>query len=111
MRSTLLLLSFLPVASSARRDDRLVEYRTFQVAPDTIRVVAGTTVRWVNRDQIEHTVTGGSPESPIAGWNAALPAVSATTSRTFSRAGTFTYYCDRHRFMRGAVVVTSNPKE
>ncbi len=111
MRLLWSLLCVIPLASSARRDDVPVEYRTFQVSPDTIRVSAGGTVRWTNRDQIEHTVTGGSPEQRIAAWHSVLGTAGSTASRTFTHAGTFSYFCDRHRFMRGTVVVTPNPQE
>ncbi|MCC6318003.1 MAG: hypothetical protein IT361_09960 [Gemmatimonadaceae bacterium] len=89
-----------------RTREPVVEYRTFQVVPDTLRVPVGTTVRWVNRDQIEHTVTGGTPEAPVAGWNIVLAAMDRVGTRTFARAGRYDYFCDRHRFMKGTVIVT-----
>jgi plastocyanin len=85
-----------------------VELVTFQFSPDTARVAAGDLVRWTNRDQIAHTVTGGTPDRPAADWSAVLAAVGSTTSRRFDQAGTYSYFCDRHQFMRGAVIVTPN---
>lgn len=102
----LLLLSLPPFGRLASHNEATVEYRTFQVAPDTVRVPVGTSVKWVNRDQIEHTVTGGTPEARAKGWNNVLGAMGASATRTFERAGTYQYFCDRHQFMKGTVIVT-----
>ncbi len=106
MRSLLLLPLALLGAARSRSPEVVVEFKTFQVAPDTLRVPVGATVRWVNRDQIEHTVTGGTPERRVPGWDAVLTTQGKSTTRTFDRAGTWGYFCDRHQFMRGTVIVT-----
>ncbi|HEY7567629.1 MAG TPA: plastocyanin/azurin family copper-binding protein [Gemmatimonadaceae bacterium] len=90
----------------ATREPARVDLKTFQFTPDTLRVRVGTTVRWTNQDDIEHTVTGGSPSERDAAFNATLAKKGATAERTFDRAGTFTYFCDRHQFMRGTITVT-----
>ncbi len=58
--------------------------------PRSLTIVAGETVRWAMADGKPHTVTAsdnswGSPEL-----------TSGTWSKTFSQAGTFTYYCQLH---------------
>jgi plastocyanin len=83
-----------------------VELRTFQFAPDTLRVSVGTKVVWTNQDDIEHTVTAGTPSARDAAFNGVLKTKGSTAERTFNRAGTFHYYCDRHQFMRGSITVT-----
>ena len=83
-----------------------VELRTFQFAPDTLRVSVGTKVVWTNQDEIEHTVTAGTPSERDPAFNAVLKTKGSTTQRTFDKAGTFTYFCDRHQFMRGSITVT-----
>lgn len=100
-------LALLPGVFLRPATEVVVTYRTFQVMRDTVRVPVGSTVRWVNEDQVLHTVTGGSPEKRTAGWDAALPTAGTSTTRRFDRAGTYTYFCDRHQFMRGTVVVTN----
>src|SRR5271156_976753 len=37
-----------------------VAYRDITIAPDTLRVKVGTTVRWTNYDAVEHNVTSES---------------------------------------------------
>ncbi len=92
----------MPVAPEPAR----VDLKTFQFTPDTLRVSVGTTVRWTNQDEIEHTVTAGLPSERDLSFNAALAKKGATAERTFDRAGTFAYFCDRHQFMRGTITVT-----
>ncbi|MGQ0646527.1 MAG: plastocyanin/azurin family copper-binding protein [Gemmatimonadaceae bacterium] len=84
-----------------------VELKTFQFSPDTTRVAVGTAVTWVNRDQVEHTVTGGTPQARTAAWNHVLRDAGRSATKRFDRAGTHTYFCDRHQFMRGTVIVSS----
>lgn len=87
-------------AAVHRRVPRVeVEIRTFQLAPDTARIAAGTVIRWENRDAIEHTVTG-------TGFDGRLAGPGAVFEHRFSRPGSYPYHCARHRFMTGVVIVT-----
>ena len=104
--ATLISIVALNRAAPATREPVRVEVRTFQFAPDTLRVSVGTTVRWTNQDDIEHTVTAGSPSERDAAFNATLANKGATAEKQFDRTGTFTYFCDRHQFMRGTITVT-----
>ncbi len=72
-------------------------------SPARVEVAIGTTVTWVNRTELAHTVTGSSvqyedsgPIGPGESW-----------SQTFLEAGTFDYVCAPHPFMMGSVVVGS----
>lgn len=106
----LLLAACLALSLGATGVEPVVEYRTFRVTPDTVRVDAGTTVRWVNRDQVLHTVTGGTPQEPIARSRLVMPRVGTSVGRTFKVPGTYRYFCDRHPFMTGTVIVTPAPR-
>ena len=88
------------------RQDVDVAIRTFQFAPDTIRVKAGARVVWTNADEIEHTVTSGTPDKPDGRFNGVVDKRGATYSATLEKPGTYAYFCDRHRFMNGTVIVT-----
>jgi plastocyanin len=103
-----LLVSLLTAALAATRfvGERSVEIRTFQFAPDTLTAKVGDRIVWANRDEIGHTVTEGSPDEPRRAFGAVLAARGATYGMTFDRPGTWTYFCDRHRFMRGAITIT-----
>ena len=86
--------------------DAGVTIRTFQFAPDTVRVKAGTRVVWTNNDDIEHTITSGTPDDTTGPFHGVVPKSGATYSAVLNEAGTFRYFCDRHRFMNGTVIVT-----
>ena len=53
-----------------------VAYRNIAIAPDTLRVKVGTTIRWTNYDPVDHNVTSeGGPQK--------------FTSKDFGEGGTF----------------------
>jgi plastocyanin len=108
MRSlSLIAATMLGVLSGSRANgDASVAIRTFQFAPDTLRVKAGTRVVWSNADEIEHTITSGSPEKRDGPFHGVVDKRGATYSVVLERAGTYRYFCDRHRFMTGTVIVT-----
>ena len=103
-----LLPALLAIMSFTSRNPSApeVEIRTFQFAPDTVKVTVGMAVTWINRDEIEHTVTTGTPDGRDGMMHVVLRAKGDSVSRTFERAGTWTYFCDRHQFMRGVITVT-----
>ncbi len=101
----LAVLAALPLDHAISRDAR-VDVRTFQFAPDTLRVKLGARVFWTNQDEIEHTVTAGVPGRRDRTFDALLQTKGSVASHTFSGPGTFTYFCDRHQFMRGSITVT-----
>jgi len=95
-----------------------VEVRLFAFHPGQLLIAPGTTVTWVNEDDIAHTVTSGrpgddlgatgdaaDPPEPDGVFDGELEGPGATFSFTFQRPGTYTYYCDIHRGMHGTVVV------
>lgn len=86
--------------------DAAVSIRTFQFAPDTLRVKARTRVMWTNTDEIEHTITSGTPEARDGRFNGVVGKRGATYSAMLEKPGTYRYFCDRHRFMNGTVIVT-----
>ena len=96
-------------AHTAARTDAAVTIRTFQFAPDTLRVTAGTRVVWTNADEIEHTVTSGTLDARDDRFDSVVPKRGATYSAVFEKPGTYRYFCERHRFMSGTVIV--NPEE
>jgi plastocyanin len=82
-----------------------VTIRLFQFQPARIEVRPGTTVTWVNEDEILHTVTAEKEENSFA---ADLDGKGRSFSFTFAQPGSYRYYCDRHEHMRGEVLVVSS---
>jgi plastocyanin len=90
-----------PAVSTSPVATNEVDIVNFAFSPAVITVRVGTTVRWTNQDQDAHTVAiAGAPVSD--GMQNA-----DTYTHTFTQAGTFTYICSIHPYMRGMVIVTS----
>jgi LPXTG-motif cell wall-anchored protein len=72
----------------------------FKFAPGAVTVNAGDTVTWSNSGPTGHSATAndGSFDTGV------LPKGSSG-SHTFTQAGTFSYFCKPHPFMKGTVVV------
>jgi len=85
--------------------DSSVSIRTFQFAPDTLRVKVGAKVVWMNGDDIEHTITSDTPDARDGRFNGVVGKRGATYTAVLEKAGTYRYFCDRHRFMNGTVIV------
>jgi amicyanin len=66
-----------------------------------ITVAVGTTVEWTNSDPLPHSVTAVDKS-----FNSGLIQPGKTYRHTFTKAGTFNFYCIPHPFMKGVVVVT-----
>ncbi len=77
-----------------------VKIDNFSFGPQTITVPVGATVTWTNRDDIPHTVvsTDGLFKSKVRDTDEQF-------SYTFTKAGTYSYYCSVHPKMTGQVVV------
>lgn len=77
-----------------------VKIDNFSFGPRTLKVAAGTTVKWTNKDDIPHTVvsTDGIFRSPALDTDEAF-------SYKFEKAGTYEYFCSLHPKMTGTVVV------
>ena len=78
-----------------------VKIENFTFEPQVITVPAGTTVTWVNADDIPHIVA----EKDGAFRSAALDTGDGY-SETFSAPGTVEYFCALHPHMTGKIVVT-----
>ena len=72
----------------------------FTFTPKELTVAVGTTVKWVNHDDIPHTVV----EKKTTFRSKALD-TDDSYSFTFTSAGTFDYFCGLHPHMVGQVIV------
>jgi plastocyanin len=79
-----------------------VAIKLFQYQPARLQVAAGTTVTWVNEDDIFHSVTADKIDP---GFDAPLDGKGKSFSFVFSQPGAYAYHCERHEHMRGEVEV------
>ena len=89
-------------APTATSTAPVVHIANLSFAGGNVRVPVGTTVRWVNEDQVTHSVTADD-----GSFDSGLIEPGQPFERTFQQAGTYAYHCTPHPFMRGAVVVTA----
>lgn len=77
-----------------------VKIDNFVFGPQTVTVPVGATVTWTNMDDIPHTVvsTDGVFKSKVRDTDEKF-------SYTFTKAGTYPYFCSVHPKMTGTVVV------
>ena len=71
-----------------------------ECVPATITIPVGTTVRWTNHDDIPHTVVSDDKTFK----SKALDTDEQFTY-TFTKAGTYNYFCSIHPKMTAVVVV------
>jgi amicyanin len=106
----LMVASFLGSVRAAHSDTAPAAGPTVQVNifnykfdPETVTIKAGTTVTWTNKDEIPHTVASTDKTfKDSAGLD-----TGDSYSYTFTKPGTYSYYCTLHPFMKGTIVVTA----
>jgi plastocyanin len=77
-----------------------IKIDNFSFAPGTFTVAVGTTVTWINHDDIPHTVvsTDGVFKSKVMDTDEKF-------SYTFTKAGSYPYFCSVHPKMTATIVV------
>jgi len=87
-------------ASAASAADAEVKIDNFSFTPATLTVPAGTSVTWTNHDDIPHNVV--SEDKSI---KSKVLDTDEKFTFTFSKPGTYSYFCSIHPKMKGTVVV------
>ena len=88
----------LPV-STARAEDTEVHIDNFVFEPAQLSVKAGTTVTWMNRDDIPHTVVCAGK------FRSKTMDTDDKFAFTFTTAGEYKYFCSLHPHMTGMIRV------
>jgi len=78
-----------------------VEIDNFAFSPQDLTIAAGTTVEWVNRDDIPHVVVSDDRKT----FKSKVLDTDEKFSYTFTKPGTYTYFCSIHPKMTGKVIV------
>ena len=87
-------------ARSAPATDAEVDIDQFTFLPQRITVKAGTTVTWINEDDVPHTIVSSRKV-----FKSKTLDTADKFSFTFTTPGTYDYFCSVHPHMTGAVVV------
>ena len=83
-----------------RAEDATVKIDNFTFAPALLTVKTGTTVRWLNEDDIPHTVA-----SSTRAFKSKALDTDDSFSFTFGAPGTYEYFCSLHPHMKATIVV------
>lgn len=90
-------------SSAAPVTGNSVTIQNFAFQPANLQVKVGTTVTWTNQDTAPHTITFRDSSLTSSG----MLQKGETYSYTFTKTGTFAYYCQVHPNMTAQVVVTA----
>jgi plastocyanin len=88
-------------ATEVRADEAVVRIENFTFNPAELTVKPGTTVTWINADDIPHSVV-----EEKAKFRSHVLDSDERFSTTFADAGELSYFCGLHPHMRGKIIVT-----
>jgi plastocyanin len=89
-------------AVRAQDASKVVTIDNFTFTPQELNIAVGTTVKWINHDDIPHSVVEKNK-----GFISKALDTDDSYSFTFTSAGTFDYFCGLHPHMVGKVIVKS----
>jgi len=100
--AVLLMLPASQVSTACERAaPNEVTIDNFSFLPQTLTVPAGTTVTWINRDDVPHTVVSVDKKTIVS---TALD-TDEKFSFKFTATGTNDYFCSVHPHMKGKIIV------
>jgi amicyanin len=91
------LLAFAAVSAEEQTE---IKIDNFVFTPPELTVAVGTTVKWVNHDDIPHTVVDQKKMLRSKALD-----TDDSFSYTFMAAGTYDYFCGLHPHMTGKIIV------
>src|SRR3954466_7750813 len=98
--SLVALVLFAPTAG-AQGKTMTVSIKNFAFNPPNTTVSAGTTVTWVNNDQVPHTATANN-----GAFDSGTLQPGQSYSFAFDKAGTYAYHCNIHPDMTATITVS-----
>lgn len=96
----------VPTITPASPETIDLEIKGFLFRPERLEVTAGTEIVWTNQDDIQHSVTYGTPdEADETVFDSGFFVQGEQYAMTFAEPGEFPYFCKRHPHMQATVVV------
>lgn len=94
--------STLPAPGASRATSKTVRngMKNINYLQGRLQISVGTTVEWTNTDPLAHSVTAVDKS-----FNSGLIYPGKKFRHTFTKAGTYNYFCMPHPFMKGVIVV------
>jgi plastocyanin len=100
--AALMASGYSPVRAADPPKSTTVHIKNFMFVPATLTVPAGTTVTFVNDDDEPHTITATNKSFDSEGLD-----THGKWTHLFAKAGSFTYFCELHPYMKGRLIVRS----
>lgn len=88
-------------ASAAAPKTVTIDIKGFAYSKKTVTIRVGQRIKWINRDDMRHNAyaaKSGGPKGPLL-------AKGKSYTWTAKKAGTFSYSCTPHPFMKAKIVV------
>ena len=92
--------AFVAYGAIAAQEPNEVVIDNFTFGPPELTVAVGTTVKWVNHDDIPHNVVNKDKV-----FRSKALDTDDSYSFTFASAGTYDYFCGLHPHMQGKIIV------
>jgi plastocyanin len=86
--------------SAAQAEEVTVKIDNFTFAPQQLKVKAGTTVTWINEDDIPHALASSTKT-----FKSKTLDTDDKFSFTFTTPGSYAYFCSLHPHMTASIVV------
>lgn len=104
----IMFLAIVNIFNSCKKDDDTpagpgtneVWMQNTKFNPASLTITVNTTVKWTNKDGMDHNVNSDSSL-----FNSGIISAGGTYSRQFTTAGTFPYTCTLHANMNGTIIV------
>jgi plastocyanin len=89
-----------PGSPASAAETYTVQISDFAFKPASLTVSPGDTVVFINRDGDAHTVSASDKSFDSAGLD-----TNEKWTHTFTKPGTYAYFCELHPYMKGVIVV------
>lgn len=97
---SLILLSARMKSEDSKTAGMEVRVDNFTFVPTTLTIRVNSTVTWVNKDDVPHVIA-----SDAGLFRSSALDTDDKYSHTFTKPGTYAYYCSLHPKMMGQIVV------
>ena len=98
---TTLAASPQPAPQPSAAPKYVVHIKDFKYAPTPLHIHVGERVRFINDDDEAHTVTADDKSFDSEGLD-----TNGTWDYTFTKPGTYGYFCELHPYMKATVIVS-----
>jgi plastocyanin len=95
-----ILIGLVSISGCTQQDtDNTISIESLSYNPNSLTITIGETVKWINNDNVDHTVTADGL------FDSGTLSNGETFEYTFNEAGTYEYTCTIHPNMQATITV------